>query len=123
MIDSWKRNQEIGSSTLVIVTISANDNKLYSSLVGDSGFCILRKTEDDNYAIIFQSISQQHRFNFPVQLGWNLNGDSPLVAVNGTHEVKHDDIVILGSDGLLDNMNYHSVITELYRFVLLCRNI
>jgi protein phosphatase PTC7 len=109
MIDSWKRNQEVGSSTLVVVTLQMDGPMLHSSYVGDSGFCILRKAEDGAYAIVFQSLSQQRRFNFPMQLGWNLNGDSPLVAINGTHEVKSDDIVIVGSDGLLDNINYQQV--------------
>lgn len=109
MIDSWKRNQEVGSSTLVIVTLPSTENKVYSSLVGDSGFCILRKREDGNYFIVFQSKSQQRRFNFPMQLGWNLNGDNPNVAVNASHDVSHDDIVIVGTDGLLDNLDYKAV--------------
>lgn len=109
MIDSWKRNQEVGSSTLVVVTLPGNENKIYSSLVGDSGFCILRKRENGDYFIVFQSKSQQRRFNFPMQLGWNLNGDNPMVAANSSHEVKHDDIVILGTDGLLDNIDYQTV--------------
>ena len=111
MIDSWKRNQEVGSSTLVVVTFPGNENKIYSSYVGDSGYCILRKAEDGTFALVFASLSQQRRFNFPMQLGWNLNGDSPSVAINGTHDVLNDDIIVLGSDGVLDNLDAQGVVS------------
>lgn len=114
MTESWKNNQEIGSSTLVIVTFPQDESRIYTSLVGDSGYCILRKGENDNkkYSLFYESKSQQRRFNFPYQLGWSLNGDSPRVANNADHEVKEGDIVILATDGVLDNLDPKGVLCQ-----------
>lgn len=110
MTDSWKRNQEVGSSTLVIVTFPEEEKRIYTSLVGDSGYCILRKDDQGRYQVIFESKSQQRRFNFPMQLGWNTNGDNPRVAKNEEHDVNSGDLVILGTDGVLDNLDPRGVV-------------
>lgn len=32
-------------------------------------------------------------------------GDSPTLAIENKHEVKHNDIIVVASDGLFDNMD------------------
>jgi hypothetical protein len=52
---------------------------------------------------IFRSEEQQHSFNFPFQLGTgsrDLPKDAQVFAV----KVKEGDIIIVGSDGLFDNV-------------------
>ena len=110
MTDSWKRNQEIGSSTLVVVTLPNNQSKIHYSYVGDSGFVILRRTEDGKITLAHATKPQQKGFNHPGQLGWSINGEHPNVAINGVQEVKNEDIVILGSDGLFDNVDAQRVV-------------
>lgn len=107
IVDTWKNNKEQGSSTLVVVTLPKDGSKLYSSFVGDSGYCILRETPAGsyNYTVEFESTPQQRSFNFPLQLGWGKNGDHPDVAAEKVHDIKHNDIVVLGSDGLYDNVS------------------
>ena len=41
-------------------------------------------------------------FNFPYQLG--TSGDDPMSANQETHPVEDNDIFILGTDGLWDNL-------------------
>lgn len=52
--------------------------------------------------IVFKSETQQHRFNAPYQTGshhvW------PTRAYSTTHVVAHNDIVVMASDGLFDNL-------------------
>ena len=109
MMASWASNQEKGSSTLVIVSLPAAESKLYTSYIGDSGYCILRQGPTQTYEVVFQSKSQQRDFNFPYQLGWRNNGDHPDQAVSLSHDVLHNDIVIVSTDGVLDNLDPPSV--------------
>jgi serine/threonine protein phosphatase PrpC len=109
---SWEQNQEKGSSTFVVVTLPEDEAKIYSSYVGDSGYCILRPDDNkpDKFDIVFASQSQQRRFNHPFQLGWANHGDHPEVASSFSHDVKDGDLVILGTDGLFDNLAVNNVV-------------
>ena len=74
-----------------------------TAYIGDSGYLILRRSADrSTFDIIFRSEDQQKEFNFPYQLG--TNGSSPDIAITLEHQLQVGDIVILGSDGLLDNL-------------------
>ena len=110
-------NKELGSSTLVITTLDNSNNTLKSALIGDSGFFILREKKEEikndenknkknkNYEIFYKSKEQTHSFNFPYQLGTNgTGGDHPNSAVLKEHQIEENDIIILCTDGLLDNM-------------------
>jgi len=107
---AWKDNQELGSSTLVVVTMPDDENKIYASYVGDSGYCILRLSGTDYFPVV-ESRPQQKGFNFPRQLGWGNCGDSPKVAANYCHTVQNGDIVVLGTDGVFDNLSPKQVAT------------
>lgn len=52
---------------------------------------------------IFRSEEQQHSFNYPYQLGTN-SRDSPKDTQSFNIKVTEGDIVIIGSDGLFDNV-------------------
>ncbi|KAI9165408.1 hypothetical protein LWI28_013628 [Acer negundo] len=92
-----------GSSTPCIITLRDDDHDhehcLNALNVGDSGFMLFR-----NNKCKFKSSSQQHRFNQPYQLG-NFNyGDGPDIATEIVVPVESGDVVVAGTDGLLDNM-------------------
>lgn len=103
-----RRNDQTGSSTLVIVTIDTKLGILKSANIGDSGYMILRKNSIDDYKLVFRSREQQHSFNFPFQIG--TNGDQPEVAQIQSHQILIDDLVVVGSDGLFDNMFNKNII-------------
>jgi protein phosphatase PTC7 len=67
--------------------------------VGDSGFMIFR----DN-TLVHQSTIQQHYFNCPFQLGNSKSSDRPSSATEETVPVVPGDIIVLCTDGLLDNV-------------------
>lgn len=52
---------------------------------------------------IFRSEEQQHSFNFPFQLGTS-SRDSSKDTQSFTLKIQEGDIVVLGSDGLFDNV-------------------
>ncbi|KAK0605097.1 hypothetical protein LWI29_022718 [Acer saccharum] len=74
----------------------------------EEAFC-MTKSEYSGFMLFrnkckFQSSSQQHCFNQPYQLG-NFNyGDGPDIATEIVVPVESGDVVVVGTDGLLDNM-------------------
>lgn len=54
-------------------------------------------------SIVFQTSEQQHSFNFPYQLGTN-SKDRPADAQSYSVPVQRGDVIVMGSDGLFDNL-------------------
>lgn len=90
-----------GSSTACIITLSGD--KLTAANVGDSGFLVIR-----NDAVVFRSPTQQKCFNCPFQLGTTMQ--DPSVADLMEVAVISGDIVVAGTDGLLDNMHESEIV-------------
>jgi protein phosphatase PTC7 len=103
----------VGSATYCIVSLDATSDELRkaekhsdavigqlrSANLGDSGFMLYRRN-----ALVFRSQEQQHSFNFPLQLGEN-SEDTPNSADVFNFPVESEDLVIVGSDGLFDNVH------------------
>ena len=105
-----------GASTICIVNIMEN-NKSSSSIykcqlnafnLGDSGFSIYRYNENNNnncYNIIYKSPAQEQGFGIPYQLGSHPTANSIDDGYCLHHfNLKSFDIIIVGSDGLWDNL-------------------
>ncbi|KAJ3215699.1 hypothetical protein HDU67_010410 [Dinochytrium kinnereticum] len=86
----------VGSTTAMIVIL--RDDELRIANLGDCGLMIIRNNET-----IFRSEEQQHSFNFPFQLGTG-SRDGPTSAQRYVVKVLEGDIVIMGSDGIFDNV-------------------
>lgn len=84
-----------GSSTACIITLLGDF--LHAVNIGDSGFVLIRGGR-----IVFASPSQQRRFNCPYQLG--NTSDCPSLAAEFRVGVEVGDIVVVGTDGLFDNV-------------------
>lgn len=100
-----------GSSTALIVSLASTDagsKKLVVANLGDSGFVHLREGN-----VLYKSKAQQHSFNFPFQLGApgggaGGNNASEAILIERT-DISAGDVVVLGSDGLFDNMFAHQI--------------
>ena len=99
IIEAQKQNTFPGSSTVVVTTLHGRN--LHGAYMGDSDYVIFRRNGTE-LGLIFHSPAQQVRLNQPYQLGVNL--DSPTLAAEYTHPVEVGDLVVLGSDGLFDNL-------------------
>jgi len=103
LVDVANSNKETGSSTMVIATIDPDSNLLRTSYIGDSSYLLVRPDPaTGNYKKVFRSEEQQHSFNFPFQIG--SVGDNPNEALAFQHEIKENDLLILGTDGMFDNL-------------------
>lgn len=89
-----------GAATLCMVEV--NGDKLQAANIGDSGFRVIRNGE-----IAFASRTHQHCFNCPYQLSnkkLNPGTDTAKDAEVYDFPVQPGDIVVVGSDGLFDNV-------------------
>ncbi|XP_027071684.1 probable protein phosphatase 2C 80 [Coffea arabica] len=89
-----------GSSTACIVTLK--EDFLHAVNIGDSGFLVIKKGK-----VVFQSPAMQKRFNCPYQLG--NERDTPDSAQEFKVDVEHDDVLVVGTDGLFDNLFPHQI--------------
>lgn len=85
-----------GSSTCCVLVLEGN--LLRTANLGDSGFLVIR-----NGKMVFRSKEQQHSFNFPYQLGTG-SSDRPEHASCVVLGVQPGDLIIVGTDGLFDNL-------------------
>ena len=115
LVECAKKNFEMGTSTLVLATLW--EKKLKVGFLGDSGYMIftpvLRQLpQKRGYNIMYSATAiskeQEHDFNFPFQIG--INGDDPeLKAQAFHHDVNYGHLVVLLSDGVLDNLFSHDI--------------
>ncbi|KAF3932443.1 hypothetical protein ABW19_dt0201116 [Dactylella cylindrospora] len=98
-----------------------NENKLYIINVGDSHCLLLRPSEahkdskDGEAQFLLKTVEQWHYFDCPRQLGTD-SPDTPLLnSTVDVVEVQEGDVVILSSDGLLDNLWEEEVISIILR--------
>lgn len=101
LIDAVHENREVGSCTCVLATLDEKAPLLYTANLGDSGYMLLRKQGLDLIQV-FRSKEQQHSFNFPFQVG--TGGDDPAKCDTQIHDIADKDIIVLGTDGLWDNL-------------------
>lgn len=115
-VKACKSVKNRGSSTCCLCRIKDN-NTIESLNLGDSSFIILRPSIENkklNFELKYESQEQTHSFNFPYQVGEG--GDNPEKAEVKTHEIKHNDIIILGTDGLWDNISSNNIIKLLMKY-------
>lgn len=93
---AYAGNKERGTATACVALL--DDGQLNSVNVGDSGFIILRVSQ-----VIQSRQITIHSFNFPFQLGQG-SPDQPEDGVVAGIKLKPEDIIVMATDGLWDNL-------------------
>ena len=93
-----------GSSTACVATVSPRDGLTLVRIVnlGDGGAVVVRGKK-----VVFTTAAQQHQFNCPFQLGcprYYPETDSVDDVQRYDVSVSRGDVLIMGSDGLWDNV-------------------
>lgn len=106
LIEAVKLNKNQGSSTAVLASLE-EPNIMKTTNLGDSGYSIYRAEMAEGNSLKlnleFRSEEQQYRFNFPYQCGTGC--ELPHKAFDNQHEVQPGrDFIIMGTDGLFDNL-------------------
>ncbi|KAI7905854.1 phosphatase 2C-like domain-containing protein [Cokeromyces recurvatus] len=99
----------VGSSTACLAILRHGELRIAN--LGDSGISVIRYND-----YIFRSEEQQHSFNFPYQLG-TASPDRPKDAQSFTVAIEKGDIVIMGSDGLFDNLFDKEILAIVKKYV------
>ena len=95
-----------GSSTCCIVSVCNRNGILKSANLGDSGFIVLRPSLDGTvFEVKNRSVHMEHEFGRPYQLGHHDHGDKPEDAHFEQAALRPGDVLVLGSDGLYDNLS------------------
>ncbi|KAJ6964891.1 hypothetical protein NC652_002959 [Populus alba x Populus x berolinensis] len=95
----------VGSATVIVAMLETNGT-LKIANVGDCG---LRAIRGDR--IIFSTSPQEHYFDCPYQLSSEMVGQTYLDAVVSRVEVMEGDTIVMGSDGLFDNVFDHEIVS------------
>ncbi|ESR38400.1 hypothetical protein CICLE_v10028878mg [Citrus x clementina] len=101
----------VGSATVIVAMLERNGILKVAS-VGDCGLRIIRKGQ-----ITFSSSPQEHYFDCPYQLSSEAVGQTYLDAMVTTVELIEGDTIVMGSDGLFDNVFDHEIVSMTTRFI------
>jgi len=82
--------------------------------LGDSAFLIARPTPQ-GLKIVYRSPQQDKAFGTPYQIGHHETSDRVTDAMTSAIAVYHGDIVVIGTDGLFDNLYDHEILEILDR--------
>ncbi|KAJ1280084.1 hypothetical protein BS78_04G204600 [Paspalum vaginatum] len=91
-------SRTLAASTAVVI-LSLAGRTLRWAYVGDSGFAVFR-----GGVLLRRSRKQQHRFNCPLNLKAAGNKTRVADAEVGEIPAKAGDVVVVGTDGLFDNV-------------------
>ncbi|XP_057483289.1 probable protein phosphatase 2C 26 isoform X1 [Actinidia eriantha] len=94
-----------GSAT-VIVAMLERSGTLKIANVGDCGLRLIRKGQ-----IIFSTSPQEHYFDCPYQLSSEVVGQTYLDATVCSVQLMGGDTIVMGSDGLFDNVFNQEIIS------------
>jgi serine/threonine protein phosphatase PrpC len=86
-----------GSSTCLLALL--HHSSLLIANLGDCCLLVIRSGE-----VVFRTSEMQHAFNFPLQLGTHSRDEPMKDAQRFQVEVEREDVVVVGSDGLMDNL-------------------
>lgn len=100
-------NRAIGSSTACVVGL--NGDRMIGVNLGDSGLIVIR-----GEVVVFKSEEQQHYFNCPYQVGTD-SLDTVDVGAPVDFVLKDGDCVVMGTDGLWDNVFQKDVVDIVVR--------
>ncbi|XP_071917259.1 probable protein phosphatase 2C 26 isoform X3 [Coffea arabica] len=95
----------VGSATVIIAMLEKNGTLKIAS-VGDCGLRVIRKGQ-----VVFSTSPQEHYFDCPYQLSSEAVGQTYLDATVSSVELVKGDTLVIGSDGLFDNVFDHEIVS------------
>lgn len=105
---AYAHNDLLGGSTALIATLTPD--YILAANLGDSGFMLVR-----DGSLILKSSRQFHSSNSPYYLGRKVKGgqkDLPSDADRYQIGVRQNDVLIMGTDGLFDNVDESAILAR-----------
>ncbi len=109
-----KPNEVFGTTTACGALIGSSSDSppkplLYITQLGDSQVLVIRPRHEE---VIYKTVEQWHWFDCPRQLGTNSPDTPNDNAVMDKIEIEENDVVLAMSDGVVDNLWEHEVVTN-----------
>lgn len=104
----------LGTSTCSIVQLDEKEGTVYTTNIGDCGYIWLRKTAID-YMIEYGSKRQEVGFDLPSTVG--SEGENPEDADVRMHKAIENDVFVIASNGVWDNLYVPQIIDVMRPFV------
>ena len=92
-----------------IATVDAAYGLMRTANLGDSGFMLVRG-DPGKREVAHRSPHQEHEFGRPFQLGHHDASDHPRDAMLTTFPLEPGDVIVMGSDGLWDNLSESEIL-------------
>ncbi|GMH33475.1 hypothetical protein BSKO_01309 [Bryopsis sp. KO-2023] len=106
-----------GSSTCCLLTVNMNQGRLNSANLGDSGFMVIgSRVYRPEVHVTFRTPQQEHEFGCPYALGHHKHAASPNDAMLESLQLYPGDTIVMGSDGLFDNVFVSEVVKQVKTF-------
>jgi len=99
-----KNSSNSSSSSNSSNSSNSNSNQRFKPLFAPG-------TEAPRRVLKFRSPQQEHEFGCPFQLGHLPEADPPSTAMRTELPLRHGDLIVLGSDGLWDNVSDEGVLS------------
>eukprot|EP00899_Mesostigma_viride_P016099 jgi/Mesvir1/24490/Mv21845-RA.1 len=99
--ETVRSQRVLGSCTMCVAVIDQDKGQVRSANLGDSGFAIVTRTGK----VVYHSPQHEHSFGCPYQFGHHSGSNIPADAHVVSLPIGEDDIVVMGSDGLFDNVS------------------
>ncbi|KAJ2876926.1 hypothetical protein FB639_003846, partial [Coemansia asiatica] len=104
-LDEMEAMATRGSSTACVVVLRGDELRVAN--LGDCGLTVVRQGD-----MVYRTEEQQHSFNFPYQLSTETHSDRPSDAQVFRLKIQKGDIIIVGSDGVFDNLFDEDILEE-----------
>ncbi|PIA18922.1 protein serine/threonine phosphatase 2C [Coemansia reversa NRRL 1564] len=104
-LDEMEAHAKRGSSTACVVILRGDELRVAN--LGDCGLTVVRQGD-----MVYRTEEQQHSFNYPYQLGTEQHSDMPSDAQVFRLKIQKGDIIIVGSDGVFDNLFDEDILEE-----------
>ncbi|KAJ2598300.1 hypothetical protein GGF39_002710 [Coemansia sp. RSA 1721] len=104
-LDEMEAMATRGSSTACVVVLRGDELRVAN--LGDCGLTVVRQGD-----MVYRTEEQQHSFNFPYQLGTEAHSDLPSDAQVFRLKIQKGDVIIVGSDGVFDNLFDEDILEE-----------
>jgi len=101
-------NKVLGSCTACFLSLASVERELATANLGNSGY-ILFRLQGGVMTLVHKSGTQEHNFGCPYQLGHHLASSKPADALLASHPVQPGDLIVVGSDGLFDNLSNEEI--------------
>jgi protein phosphatase PTC7 len=102
----------LGSCTACFALLDLQSGLLRTANLGDSGYLLMTPQRGARGhaawqpgGVVYRSTTQEHEFGRPFQLGHHGGSDGPEDAMLATQRLQPGDVLLLGSDGLWDNLH------------------